>query len=188
VTAPRLFLVRHGESMWNRLGLVQGQTPDVPLTRVGHAQAREAARRLAPHRPARIWTSDQLRARQTADHIGAALGLVPRADSRLRERSYGRDEGRAVPEVPSLGRWDISSEDGEAFAEVVTRVGDFLDEQQGDEGMVVVTHGDTLRAAMSWLGVDLDEPLRNGHVVGPIATRHKTQAALPVSRPAPVWE
>ncbi len=166
VSAPRLLLVRHGESTWNRRGLVQGQTAHVPLTSTGHRQAARAAELVREHQPTQVWTSDQLRARQTARHICAAVGLDPRVDVRLRERSYGHDEGRPVDQVPAAGRPDVTAEGGETFDDVVTRVGSLLEELTAATGpVVVVTHGDTLRAALACLGLTPDRVVPNGCVI-----------------------
>ena len=48
-----LLLVRHGQSEWNALGLMQGQTADIPLTELGHAQAATAAASSPPSARAR---------------------------------------------------------------------------------------------------------------------------------------
>ena len=176
VSPSHLLLVRHGESTWNRRELVQGQTPHVPLTAVGHRQAARAAELISEHEPTQVWTSDLLRARQTADHIAAAVGLVAQPDARLRERSYGLDEGRPVDQVPALRRPEVTPDGGETFGEVVTRVGSFLEERaQGPGLVVVVTHGVTIRAALSWLGLPDDLPddlpgdltVANGCVIDP---------------------
>src|SRR5947209_8486526 len=86
-------LVRHGETDDNREPIrVQGFT-DTPLNATGRAQARTAARRIASGPPpAVIWSSDLARARETAEIIGAAVGLDPVFDPRLREAHRGRWE------------------------------------------------------------------------------------------------
>jgi len=91
MSSTRLCLVRHGETAWNAEGRVQGQT-DVPLNEVGHEQARAVARALAGERFAALYTSDLTRVRQTARPAAERLGLVPRAEPRLRERHYGMFE------------------------------------------------------------------------------------------------
>lgn len=180
VSPSHLLLVRHGESTWNRRKLVQGQTPYVPLTTDGHRQAARAAELVSEHEPTQVWTSDLLRARQTADHIATAVGLVPQPDARLRERSYGRDEGRPVDEVPALGRQEVTPDGGEPFGDLVNRIGAFLEERvQGPGRVVVVTHGDTIRAALSWLGLPDDLSVANGCVIDPFDLASR----LPVTEP-----
>jgi len=91
MSSARICLVRHGETAWNAEGRVQGQT-DVPLNELGHAQARAVAQALAGERFAALYTSDLTRVRQTARPAAERLGLVPCAESRLRERHYGMFE------------------------------------------------------------------------------------------------
>jgi broad specificity phosphatase PhoE len=70
------------------------------LNDTGRAQARAAAERIADGPPpACIWTSDLVRARETAEIIGAAIGLAPRLDPRLREANRGRWEGRLFVDI-----------------------------------------------------------------------------------------
>ncbi|TME99823.1 MAG: histidine phosphatase family protein, partial [Chloroflexi bacterium] len=63
--ASRLILIRHGESTWNRERRIQGQL-DPPLSEQGHEQARRVAGRLARRQVDGLYTSDLLRASQTA--------------------------------------------------------------------------------------------------------------------------
>ena len=68
----RLWLVRHGESTWNALGLVQGWA-DPPLSEVGEWQAEQVAQRLAGVELAAVYSSTLQRAFQTAQIIAARL-------------------------------------------------------------------------------------------------------------------
>ena len=91
------YLIRHGESAWNREGRLQGHR-DIPLTAEGRRQAALLARRLAGEVPlhggwAAIYTSDLARARETAEAIGRQLGLAPIPRAELRERAFGPWEG-----------------------------------------------------------------------------------------------
>src|SRR5215213_3667760 len=97
-----LLLVRHGQSAWNAAGLMQGQTPHVPLTELGHRQAAAAAAELAARRPGALVSSDLHRAVQTADHCARATGLPVTTSAALREQGYGVLEGR-----PSRELWDV---------------------------------------------------------------------------------
>ena len=87
----RLCVIRHGETAWNAEGRVQGQT-DVPLSRVGEAQAAALAAALAGERFAALYASDLARVRQTAAPLARALRLAPRLEVALRERHYGKFE------------------------------------------------------------------------------------------------
>jgi probable phosphoglycerate mutase len=93
-----LCLVRHGETAWNAEHRVQGQL-DVPLSDVGHEQARAVAAALAGERFAAIYSSDLSRARETAEPAARLLGLPVRLDANLRERHYGIFERLTYAEV-----------------------------------------------------------------------------------------
>jgi probable phosphoglycerate mutase len=99
VPDPRtLVLLRHGETDWNAEGRAQGHA-DVPLNDVGRAQAATVAPVLAAFRPARLWSSDLARARQTAEYVAAATGLTVEPDARLREYDMGARSGLTLAEL-----------------------------------------------------------------------------------------
>ena len=93
-----LWIFRHGETLWNAEGRVQGQT-DIPLSEVGHAQARAVAALLNGHRFAALYSSDLVRVTQTAQPAANALDLAVRLDPMLRERHYGMFETLTYAEV-----------------------------------------------------------------------------------------
>ncbi len=94
-----VFLARHGETDDNREPIrVQGFT-DTPLNEVGRRQAGELAERVAVLGIASMWSSDLSRARETAEIVGARIGLKPRLDARLREAWRGRWEGHTFVEI-----------------------------------------------------------------------------------------
>ena len=150
-----LLLVRHGQSEWNAAGLLQGQTPHVPLTELGHAQAAAAAAELAQLRPGVLLSSDLVRAVQTAEHCAAATGLAITTTAALREQGYGDLEGR-----PSRELWDVvdwtdahwSAPGGESLAELHGRAEAFLKDLCAEppaDVIALVTHGDLIRAAQA---------------------------------------
>jgi len=82
-----LWLIRHGETEWNRLRRVQG-TLDIALNALGRAQAEQVAARFRPgcDRVHAIYSSDLARAHDTARPTADRLGLDVQLDSGLRER------------------------------------------------------------------------------------------------------
>ncbi len=158
-----MWLVRHGESTWNALGLVQGQSPDPGLTRRGRAQARRSARRLAGRPVAALYSSDLRRALETAGPISSSLGLDVVVDARLRERNLGDLEGgpseRLVSALSGIdgGRVvdpDAAPTGGESVRQLVARVAGFLEQLPGTlppGDVVLVVHGGVVRACLAHL-------------------------------------
>jgi len=155
-----LLLVRHGQSEWNAAGLMQGQTPHVPLTELGHQQAEQAAAELAAlgrdgAGPGALISSDLLRAVQTAEHCAAVTGLPVQTTPALREQGYGVLEGRPSRELWDLVDWTDphwSAAGGESLAQLHDRVAGLFDRLRADPPAAVValvTHGDTIRAAQA---------------------------------------
>lgn len=89
----RIYLIRHGETTWNRHGLYQG-TADVPLSRAGALQAAALARALSGVRFGAACSSPLSRARATAEAVVGAPGPPVVAIPELREISYGLWQGR----------------------------------------------------------------------------------------------
>jgi alpha-ribazole phosphatase len=92
-TAERfLYVVRHGATDWNQSGRIQGHT-DIPLNETGRAQARLASIRLAGVYATALYSSDLLRAYETAQIIGQATGLGVVQTPGLREINFGVWQG-----------------------------------------------------------------------------------------------
>jgi probable phosphoglycerate mutase len=103
---PLVILVRHGQSEHHVRGLTGGWT-DTPLTEIGHEQAVRVAARLKEElgqTPITLYTSDLLRAGETARHIARAFGVEPVADPRIREHNNGEGAGLTIDEARSVSR------------------------------------------------------------------------------------
>jgi broad specificity phosphatase PhoE len=137
----RILLVRHGETDWNAVGRLQGHT-DRPLNEYGRRQARELADRLAGDGIQAVYASDLSRARETAEILGARLGLDVVVDPDLREKDWGSWEGLTSDERASV---EFEGESTEAHRERVLRAVRRIVEAHPGERVVVVTHGGSLR-------------------------------------------
>ena len=93
-----ILLIRHGETLWNQQGRMQGQN-DSPLTALGMNQARLLGRRLKDVSFAALYSSDLGRAHQTARCIADMTGHEVVADAGLRERNFGVFEGLMHTEI-----------------------------------------------------------------------------------------
>jgi len=150
VLATRLvYLVRHGESTWNVLNRVQGQSALPPLTARGWRQAYDAASILAEVGAARILTSDALRARQTAHVISGRLGLPARRTPLLRERHWGVFQGGGMADAAAADSLLLDHEPveaGESRAAVRDRVAVLLEASLAAMAgpLILVTHGDVI--------------------------------------------
>jgi len=104
--ATRVIAVRHGETAWNVETRMQGQL-DIPLNEKGRWQAARVAAALADEAFDAIYSSDLLRASQTAEVLARAQALPLVADRGLRERCFGVFEGLTFAEVEA--RWPADS-------------------------------------------------------------------------------
>jgi len=92
-----LYLVRHGQTDWNVSKTIQGQT-NIPLNEKGEAQAKELRESLEHIHFDAVFSSDLLRAKRTADILNLERQLAIETTSALRERSFGRYEGKSMNE------------------------------------------------------------------------------------------
>ena len=96
---PRLILVRHGETDWNREGRFQGQI-DVPLNDNGRNQAQQCADFLAPVAIDKAMSSSMARPKETAEIILTRHpGVKLMTTDQLREISHGLWEGKLEAEI-----------------------------------------------------------------------------------------
>ncbi|MFS4437571.1 histidine phosphatase family protein [Paracoccaceae bacterium GXU_MW_L88] len=175
---PELWVLRHGQTEWNRAGRFQGHL-DSPLTPLGETQAaaqNRLMRGLALPPDMRFFTSPLGRARRTAEIALEGVAREITADDRLMEIDIGDCSGLTVPEIhakcPEAAEddglregwcFDMPGGDGEdAFR---ARIGSFLKELRGQS--VIVTHGITSQILRGLaLGRSADEMLRLSEMQG----------------------
>lgn len=142
-------LIRHGETSWNAVKRIQGQT-DIPLNDNGIKQAKLLAERLQGEREQHwdyVITSDLQRAMATGHHIAEALQVpVLAPDARLRERYFGQIEGTTLEERVELwgDNWkelDLGAETNEAMRLRGVQLLDELYAKYPDSNILCVTHG-----------------------------------------------
>ena len=155
------YLVRHGETEWNRTGRMQGHL-GVPLSAEGRRQATLLAGRLRSVEFSAVYCSDLPRAAETAGIIGAGRNLAITPDSDLREFSYGEWEGLTLEEVETRypgalaerieagGNLGFTAPGGESAIDALQRVRRFSTRASASldarENVLVVAHGGSLRA------------------------------------------
>jgi broad specificity phosphatase PhoE len=151
-----IFLARHGETDWNSERRWQGHA-DRPLNDVGRAQARELAESLADRTIDVVYSSDLLRAHETALIVAERLALPVDVDPGLREVDVGDWSGRVHTEIEGLDpdgyrRWQEGGKGwagGESYEEMGERVVAAvlrLAARHPGETVLIVTHGGSIRA------------------------------------------
>jgi probable phosphomutase (TIGR03848 family) len=163
-----LLLVRHALTDFVSQHRISGRLPGVPLNAEGRAQAERLSERLADVPVAAIYTSPQQRARETAAPLAARHGLAAEPRAGLDEIDFGSWTGLTVGELEGSPQWRLFNSlrsstripGGELMLEVQARV---VRELKGlrsahpDGAIVVVSHGDVIRAALlHFLGMSLD--------------------------------
>ena len=167
----RLFIARHGETVFNAAKRLQGDHLHTPLTRAGFAQANGMGAALAEHlgqRPAlSLWASDTGRALQTLAIIAEHLGLDwhdARHDRRLVEIGMGSWGGRYYADViaeagPVIQAPEMllkPAPDGEIYAQIAERVIAWLAQHAAEPGdKLIIMHGISSRVLR---GVLLAQP------------------------------
>jgi probable phosphoglycerate mutase len=152
--APRMVLLRHGETEWSMSGQHTGRT-DIPLTPAGRAQAKAAGQRLQGMEFGLILTSPLQRASQSC----ALAGFTGEPEPDLMEWDYGAYEGRTTGDIreerPGWDLWKDGVIDGERAADVGRRADRVVARaRQSEKDTLCVAHGHLLRVLTArWLGL-----------------------------------
>jgi broad specificity phosphatase PhoE len=157
---PIIYFIRHGETDWNKQGLIQGSI-DTDLNDHGIEQAKAVAAALAQKREVlfgfEFVVSPQKRAQQTMGYIASALGIASSAvktEPRVRELGFGVWENHPFWELKDSPlfpadaetRYGWRPEGGESYADGVARVDDWL--ASITQPTLVVAHGAVGRCIM----------------------------------------
>ena len=152
-----ILLARHGETDWNRDGRFQGWA-DPSLNDAGRAQARALAERLRDVPFDAVYSSDLLRARETAEIVAAPHGVEVVIEPGLREVNVGAWSGLTRAEVEA--RFPHGERPGgETRDEHTARVlaaAERLARAHPHDRILLVSHGGTMRALRTHVS---DEPL-----------------------------
>ena len=148
-----IYLIRHGETEWNLQQRYQGQQ-DIPLNETGIKQAQSVAEKLNGRTFTALYSSDLIRAVQTAQAISNKVNLPIITYPALREINQGVWEGKFIKDVLDSNAEQVRAvyqnpysarkPGGESIAEVAERVYTCLDQlaEKHDQGtIIVVSHG-----------------------------------------------
>jgi broad specificity phosphatase PhoE len=155
-----VLLARHGETDDNKPPLRFQGWHDTPLNDTGRRQAAELSERIARAEVTSLWSSDLSRASETAEIVGARIGLTPTLDWRLREGNRGDWEGRLFEDVAreepqQFAAWLRAGPDwrfpgGESLLEQQQRVAACVDEVRATAPLpaLLVCHGGSIRVML----------------------------------------
>lgn len=176
-----VYVVRHGETDWNRQGRLQGQE-DIPLNEKGRAQALACGRELEKTRFQEIFTSPLSRARETAEKIAQFQACPVSQDTGLLERDYGVLSGLTLPQREALaatGRPD-GMEPWESLAQRALSALNRCADAAGEEGRaLLVSHGAWINALLALL---------SGHAIGTGKTVLKNTCVSVLRREGEGWQ
>jgi len=159
----RLYIVRHGETDWNKARKVQGSV-DIPLNDYGRHLARGTAKGFTDIDFDVAYTSPLLRAKETAQIILEGRDIPLIEDKKIEEICFGIYEGMVCSNNDSEKFWAFDKlftkpeeyipVEGESLEELSKRVGEFLKALQEkydgqDKKILIVTHGATLNALLN---------------------------------------
>lgn len=179
--ATRIIAIRHGETAWNLASRLQGHL-DIGLNRTGRLQASRLAQAMAVEHLDAVYSSDLVRARDTARALADAAGLGVRTHAGLRERGFGVFEGLTYAEIErrfpgEARRWRLRDarfgpDGGEtlrAFHERAIGAVAAIAARHRGQHIAVVAHGgvlDALYRAASRLALDAPRtwPLGNASI------------------------
>ena len=168
-----IILIRHGETEWNSQQRMQGHS-NSDLSSVGQAQIQALGQWMKNVPFDLIYSSDSLRAKQTAEAITQFSGHELKIDLRLREKNLGVFEGLTSeearerhPEVFRLFKTAGSKyviDEGESTQQLQDRALEIVEEiriKHPEERVLLVTHGGFIRVVMKHsLGLSLETPTR----------------------------
>ena len=166
-----IILIRHGETEWNSQLRMQGHSNSA-LSAVGRGQIQALGEWMKNVSFDHIYSSDSLRARQTAEAITQYSGDTLQFDQRIREKNLGVFEGLTSieaseqhPEIYRLfktGGANYVIDEGESTQQVLDRALEFIEDirlRHPEQRVVMVTHGGVVRVLMKHtLGLSLDAP------------------------------
>ena len=162
-----IITIQHTQSVHHTNGMV-GSWTDWELSELGVEQANRIGKRLKAELSEKkfvMYSSDLLRAKQTAEIVGQYLGLIPILRTELRERNLGKCCGKSVQwlrenlEMQEKTIDDRLLSDAESRRDEWNRLQPFFDEvmASADENIIIVSHGDLLSVFNSmFLGLSIE--------------------------------
>ncbi|WP_085783478.1 histidine phosphatase family protein [Candidatus Nucleicultrix amoebiphila] len=163
------YYIRHGETEWNRTGLIMGQS-DIPLNETGIRQAHEAKSYFSPKMVGTICYSPLKRAQETASILNEKLQAPLVAIENLKECSWGVFEGTQKADRQFRAQWMKGGEieGAESLQMFLVRArGAILEALKYPGPVLIVSHGGVYWAVLEMLGYNFNNhsPLNNCDLV-----------------------
>lgn len=165
-----LYIMRHGETVWNKKGLIQGSS-DIALTTYGEELAADTRDGFVRDgiQFQKIYTSPYQRAVKTAEIIAEKQPATVQIEQRVREMCFGKYEGDKISEIRTKGDQNliycfskpslyVADESGDNFSDLYERIEAFLRDEilpleykSSVENILVVCHGAVIRAFLTYI-------------------------------------
>lgn len=161
-----IYIVRHGETVWNKEKRLQGTT-DIELSEAGRELAIISGKNLQDTKIDRIFSSPLKRAYETASLIKGSRNMEIETDDRIRELNFGSFEGQRYDDLsrdksttfehfftnPELF---VADSKGESLVDLIKRAGAFMKDkieplENTCERVMIVAHGALNKAIMSYI-------------------------------------
>ena len=165
-TNCEVILLRHAHSTANLAGILAGRDNSVSLSPRGFKESVDLAPFLSSHRFDAIYSSPLTRCQETIAPWVQASGVSVDLVDDLIEMEYGSWSGETLAKLSKKKKWEIIQSrpstfrfpDGESFLEMSARANQaVLDLAEGKERILVVSHGDVIKAILAFhLGMNLD--------------------------------
>lgn len=170
LSRKKIYLIRHGQTDYNRMGIVQGSGIDTSLNELGRQQAKSFFLRYRDVPFDRVYTSALRRTIESVDDF-IRQGVAHEALAGLNEINWGKKEGKQItPESDAYYRYlidewtkgntSLAIEGGESPDDVYRRVSSSLDRilaNDGDRNVLICMHGRAIRILLCRM---MDRPLR----------------------------
>lgn len=160
----KLYLIRHGETDWNKMGLIQGSS-DIPLNEYGRELAKITAEALKDIKYDKVYASPYIRAYETAQILCKHQDISIIKDSRIKEFGFGEFEGMSIEMLRTDQKYgdfwkcfshpeEYQAKNGaESYKDFLNRLRSFMDEvifpnQDVVQTMLISAHGAVIRGIL----------------------------------------